>query len=55
MELLTIVQNQRYNYKMDERQTANMIKFAVTPPQERWGAIEHGLYVYPFYSISGMC
>ena len=45
MELLTIVQNQRYNYKMDERQTANMIKFAVTPPSERWEAIQQ--YVYP--------
>jgi len=43
MELLMIVQNQRYNFKMDERQTANMIKFAVTPPKERWDAITWGL------------
>ncbi|KAK4999709.1 Protein argonaute [Elasticomyces elasticus] len=43
MELCTIVQNQRFPFKMDDRQTANMIKFAVTPPAERWKAIEHGL------------
>jgi eukaryotic translation initiation factor 2C len=43
MEILTIKENQRYNYKMDERQTSNMIKFAVTAPPERWNAIEHGL------------
>lgn len=43
MELLRVKENQRYQYKCDERQTANMIKFAVTPPAERWKAIEHGL------------
>ena len=43
MEILKINQNQRYQYKMNERQTASMIKFAVTPPPERWGAITHGL------------
>lgn len=43
MEILTIKENQRYKFKCDERQTANMIKFAVTPPSERWNAIEHGL------------
>lgn len=43
MEVLKIDQNQRYQFKMDERQTANMIKFAVTPPPERWQAVEHGL------------
>ena len=43
MEILTIKENQRYNYKCDEKQTANMIKFAVTPPPARWEAIQHGL------------
>ncbi|SMR63616.1 unnamed protein product [Zymoseptoria tritici ST99CH_3D1] len=43
MECLVIKENQRYNFKMDERQTSNMIKFAVTAPPERWTAIEHGL------------
>jgi eukaryotic translation initiation factor 2C len=50
MEVLKIKQNQRYAYKMDERQTSNMIKFAVEPPPQRWNAIKHGLkmYVYGF-------
>jgi len=43
MEVLKIVENQRYQFKMDERQTSNMIKFAVTAPPERWQAIDHGL------------
>ncbi|KAI6846917.1 Piwi-domain-containing protein [Hortaea werneckii] len=43
MEICKIACNERYNFKMDERQTSNMIKFAVTPPNERWQAIEHGL------------
>lgn len=43
MEILKIEQNQRYQYKLDERQTSNMIKFAVTAPPQRWEAIEHGL------------
>ncbi|KAK5114285.1 hypothetical protein LTR62_002536 [Meristemomyces frigidus] len=43
MEVLTIEGNQRYAFKMDDRQTANMIKFAVEPPPQRWGAIQHGL------------
>jgi eukaryotic translation initiation factor 2C len=50
MEVLKIQQNQRYAFKMDERQTSNMIKFAVEPPPQRWNAIKHGLkmYVYGF-------
>ncbi|CAK4022112.1 related to eukaryotic translation initiation factor 2C 3 [Lecanosticta acicola] len=43
MECLMVKGNQRYAYKMDERQTSNMIKFAVTPPAERYQAIQHGL------------
>lgn len=59
MEVLKFEENQRYNFKMDERQTANMIKFAVTPPYERWGAIEHGLKMLdwpndPFLKNYGM-
>lgn len=43
MEVLRIVENQRYNYKMDERQTSNMIKFAVTAPPERYRHIQEGI------------
>ena len=43
LELLRLKENQRFQYKLDERQTANMIKLAVTAPRERWGDIEHGL------------
>ena len=43
MEVLTLKDMQRYQYKMDERQTSNMIKFAVTPPQERLVAVQNGL------------
>lgn len=43
MEVLQVRENQRYPFKCDERQTANMIKFAVTPPSQRWQAIEQGL------------
>lgn len=42
MELLVIVENQRYGAKLDENQTANMIKFAVSPPATRNKAIEEG-------------
>ncbi|KXT16422.1 hypothetical protein AC579_5117 [Pseudocercospora musae] len=43
MELLRIKENQRYAFKMDERQTSNMIKFAVTAPPQRYAGIQHGL------------
>ncbi|KAF2716205.1 Piwi-domain-containing protein [Polychaeton citri CBS 116435] len=43
MELLEAKENQRYPFKLDERQTAAMIKFAVEPPALRWRAIESGL------------
>ncbi|KAI9710577.1 MAG: hypothetical protein M1820_002713 [Bogoriella megaspora] len=43
MELCKVEGNQRYVFKLDERQTSNMIKFAVTPPAERWRAVEFGL------------
>ncbi|KAL1303294.1 hypothetical protein AAFC00_006700 [Neodothiora populina] len=43
LELLWLEENQRYPFKLDDRQTASMIKVAVTPPKDRWADIEHGL------------
>ena len=43
IEMCKIKGNQRYLYKLDDKQTSQMIKFAVTPPAERWKAVEHGL------------
>ncbi|KAM3422173.1 hypothetical protein BST61_g2542 [Cercospora zeina] len=43
MEVLTVKENQRYAYKMDERQTSNMIKFAVTAPELRYKHIQDGM------------
>ncbi|KAI9724962.1 MAG: hypothetical protein M1812_000238 [Candelaria pacifica] len=43
MECCVIAENQRYPFKLDEFQTANMIKFAVSRPKERLAAINHGL------------
>ncbi|OJD34765.1 piwi domain-containing protein [Diplodia corticola] len=43
LEVCKIEQNQRYPFKLNEKQTSNMIKFAVTPPKERWASIDHGL------------
>ena len=42
MELIYIKEHQRYPFKLDEKQTANMIKFAVTPPDTRMKAIMTG-------------
>ena len=42
MEFVHILPNQRYPFKLDERQTANMIKFAVTPPPLRLQHINIG-------------
>lgn len=42
MELLHLLPNQRYGAKLDEVQTASMIKFAVAPPKVRRDAIEKG-------------
>ncbi|KAK5089548.1 Protein argonaute [Exophiala xenobiotica] len=42
MELLVIIENQRYGAKLDETQTANMIKFAVSPPNQRLASINDG-------------
>ncbi|KAF2815524.1 Piwi-domain-containing protein [Mytilinidion resinicola] len=43
VDVLRIEANQRYNSKLDEGQTSNMIKFAVTYPKERWAAVEAGV------------
>lgn len=42
LEVLQISENERYTPKLDERQTSNMIKFAVTVPKDRWAAVEAG-------------
>jgi len=42
LELVHIIQNQRYTTKLDDTQTANMIKFAVSPPSVRLSAIREG-------------
>lgn len=41
-ELCHLVENQRYAAKLDESQTANMIKFAVSPPSARLTSINNG-------------
>jgi len=43
MDVLKIDANQRYNTKLSDVQTSNMIKFAVTLPKERWAAVMHGV------------
>ena len=42
MEVLQVVSAQKYNFKLDELQTANMIKFAVSRPDVRRKAIHEG-------------
>lgn len=42
IEVLVLVENQRYGAKLDEYQTAAMIKFAVSRPHDRRQAIEQG-------------
>jgi eukaryotic translation initiation factor 2C len=43
MDVLKIDTNQRYNTKLSDRQTAEMIKFAVTLPSARWQAVQAGV------------
>ncbi|KAK6007346.1 hypothetical protein QM012_006354 [Aureobasidium pullulans] len=43
LELLKLEDNQRYTFKLDENQTSQMIKKAVTPPSQRWTAIKAGV------------
>jgi|TARA_R110002003_G_scaffold1113_3_gene22417 eukaryotic translation initiation factor 2C len=43
VDVLKIDANQRYNTKLSDTQTSNMIKFAVTLPKERWAAVQAGV------------
>ncbi|PNS21294.1 Protein argonaute [Sphaceloma murrayae] len=43
LELLRLKENQRVMGKLDENQTASMIRVAVTKPPERWKDIQNGL------------
>ena len=43
MEICYMASGQRYPYKLNEDQTAKMIKFAVSRPAQRKAAIDHGL------------
>ena len=43
MEFCTLAKGQRYPYKLNEDQTASMIKFAVEKPDKRKASIEAGL------------
>jgi eukaryotic translation initiation factor 2C len=43
IDVLKIDANQRYNTKLSDTQTSNMIKFAVTLPKERWAAVQQGV------------
>ncbi|KAL9079521.1 MAG: hypothetical protein Q9157_001579 [Trypethelium eluteriae] len=43
LELCKIKPKQRYVFKLNDRQISNMIKFAVTPPPQRWAHIKEGL------------
>ena len=43
MELCKILPDQRYVFKLSESQTAKMIKFAVTPPDQRWRHLSFGV------------
>ncbi|KAL5121167.1 Protein argonaute [Pleosporales sp. CAS-2024a] len=43
MDVLKIDENQRYNTKLSDVQTSQMIKFAVTLPRDRWAAVQHGV------------
>ena len=43
MDICQMCMGQRYPYKLDEVQTASMIKFAVSRPPARRAGIEHGL------------
>jgi eukaryotic translation initiation factor 2C len=43
MDVLRIDANQRYNTKLSDVQTSQMIKFAVTLPKDRWAAVQQGV------------
>lgn len=43
VDVLRIDDNQRYNSKLSDVQTSQMIRFAVTVPKDRWSSVEFGL------------
>lgn len=43
MDVLKIETNQRYTPKLSDTQTSQMIRFAVTLPQQRWQAVQQGV------------
>ena len=43
VDWLRIDENQRYNVKLDDQQTSQMIRFAVTVPRQRWEAVMAGV------------
>lgn len=43
IDVLRIDANQRYNIKLSDVQTSNMIKFAVTLPKDHWAAVQQGV------------
>ena len=46
MELCKITENQRYGFKLSDKQTSEMIKFAVTLPDRRWQDIQEGINMF---------
>ncbi|GAB7346160.1 hypothetical protein MBLNU457_4905t1 [Dothideomycetes sp. NU457] len=59
IEVLKLEENQRFNFKLDERQTSQMIRFAVTPPKDRWDDINRGVQMLnwgqdPYLAAYGM-
>ncbi|KAF9957777.1 hypothetical protein BGZ65_001879 [Modicella reniformis] len=48
LELCSVVDGQRCSKKLDERQTADMIKFTCQPPNVRANTIKHGLQILSY-------
>ena len=46
MEMCFIAENQRYGFKLSDKQTTEMIKFAVTLPRQRWQHIQDGIGMF---------
>ncbi|KAF2666992.1 Piwi-domain-containing protein [Microthyrium microscopicum] len=44
MEVVAISPDQRYPFKLDERQTSAMLNFAVTLPKARWDSIQKAVH-----------
>ncbi|KAG9326406.1 hypothetical protein KVV02_008026 [Mortierella alpina] len=50
MELCSVVSGQRYMKKLDERQTADMIKFTTQTPTVRLNTIKNGLQILNYHN-----